>query len=69
MTIVSNKDKTIQFSISDKIDVKKEPNMPAIYSLKTPAITCSNIDDALRMQKEINTFISHLVNNIMKEKE
>lgn len=69
MTIISNKNKTIQFSVSDKIDVKKEPNMPAIYSLKTPTIMCNNIDDALRMQKEINTFISHLVNNIMKEKE
>lgn len=67
MTIISNKDKTIQFSISDKIDVKKEPNMPAIYSLKTPTITCSNIDDALYIQKEVNTFVNHLVNNIIRE--
>lgn len=67
MTIISNKDKTIQFSISDKIDVKKEPNMPAIYSLKTPAITCSNIDDALYIQKEVNMFVNHLINNIVRE--
>lgn len=68
MTIISNKDKTIQFSLSNNIKIEKEPNLPATYSLEMPVIICDDADDALNIQKEINTFISDLLNNMIREK-
>lgn len=69
MTILSNKAKTIQFSLSDKVNIIKEPDVPASYSLEMPTIICNNADDAINLQKEINTYISNLINNKIKEKE
>lgn len=68
MTIVSNKSKTVQFSLSNNIKIEKEPNMPATYSLEMPVIICDDADDALNIQKEINTFVSNLLNDMIREK-
>lgn len=69
MTTLFNNNKTIQFSLTDQIKILKEANVPATYSLEMPTIICSDIDDALKLQKEINIYINNLINNKMKQKE
>lgn len=68
MTIVSNENKTIQFSLSNNIKIEKEPNVPTTYSLEMPIILCDNADDAINIQNEINMYVTNLLNSIIREK-
>ena len=68
MTIVSNKSKTVQFALSNNIKIEKEANEPATYVPEMPTIICDNADDAINIQKEINTFVSNLLNGMIREK-
>lgn len=70
MTIISNKNKIIRFTLSNNVKIEKEPNEPASFIPEMPVILFDNADDALRIQKEINSYVSNLLNNsIKKEKE
>lgn len=68
MTIISNENKTIQFSLSNNIKIEKEPNVPTTYSLEMPTILCDNADDAIKIQNEINVYVTNLLNSIIREK-
>lgn len=68
MTIISNENKTLQFSLSNNVKIEKEANKPATYSPEMPMIICSDADDAINIQKEINMFVRNLLNSVIKEK-
>ena len=68
MMIMSNKNKTIEISLSNNVSIKKEQNMPATFLPEMPVVICDDAEEAMRIQKEVNVFIHDLVNDIIKEK-
>ena len=68
MTIISNTNKSIKFTLSNNVNIEKEANEPASYVPEMPIILFNNADDALYAQKEINTYVSNLLNNMVKNK-
>lgn len=68
MMIISDKDKTVELSLSNNVSIKKAQDTPTTFLPEMPIIICNHAEEAMRIQQEINTFVYDLVNDIIKEK-
>lgn len=71
MTIVSNNNSSIKFTLSNQIQLGIEDDSSRKideYVIEMPIIKCDNMNDAINLQKEINTFVSDLITKTMREK-
>lgn len=68
MITLSNRNKTIQLSISEVIHEEKKSNTEYTYIPELPTIVCNNKDDVKYIQKQINAFTNNLIKDIVKEK-
>ena len=68
MITLSNRNKTIQLSISEVIREEKKSNTEYAYIPELPTIVCNNRDDVKYIQKQINAFTNNLIKDIVKEK-
>lgn len=64
MTILTNKDKAIQYSVSNEI-VDYPNNGPYKFSVTLPTINCSDKKDAELIQNKVNELVQKLAKDLL----
>jgi len=68
MMTVSNREKSIQYSLSNVIHENQTSSdvVRFTYTPELPVIACSSKKDAEHIQKEVNTFVNKIINDLVK---
>lgn len=67
MTVLSNNQKSIKLSFTNKISISYDKDYnKECYNVNLPAVSCTNLQDAERIQQEVNEFVNKFSRDLLR---